>query len=246
MANAVAPVVIVLMGSVLSAPSPQEAVTAFGANLALAWLVNLGVVIYVRRCRPTIAITSGKWAEVDEHGDVYKCPPWQARFVVTRPEPPIGGDDQIGPIFPYIELKYGSRSLTVHSSSRYDADELEDFAERMNHFLWAGPTQPHALPILDTIGAGATALTALDKLAVEKDNRFITLFSGLFVTAIWVASASYGDSNADKCREAKEDAMTTRVPLMRQPSSITLEPTASPAVPSDLGPRPLSDSPFQE
>jgi hypothetical protein len=141
MANGVAVLAIVFF-SMFATPSTQTSATAFGVRLALAWLVNLGVVIYLQRCKPTIAITPGKWAEVNEHGDVYKCFPWQARFVVARPEPPVGGDDQIGPSFPYIELKYGNRSLTVHSSSRYDADELENFAERMNHYLWGGVAQP--------------------------------------------------------------------------------------------------------
>jgi hypothetical protein len=52
------------------------------------------------------------------------------------------GDDAVGPIYPHIQLKYGERSLTVHSSRMYDADELEEFVDRMNHFLWDSPTQP--------------------------------------------------------------------------------------------------------
>lgn len=122
----------------------------FGAGLALSWVVNLAAVSYLRRCKATIAITSGKWTEICEEGERIKCPPWQARFVVTTPEP-MGGSDAGQPAYPYIELKCGRRSVNVHSSRMYDADELEEFADRMNHFLWGGPTQradPAKLPLV--------------------------------------------------------------------------------------------------
>jgi hypothetical protein len=139
-ANAVAPVAIVIVG-MFAIPSTQNSATVFGVKLVLAWLVNLGAIIYLRRCKPYITITSAKWTEVHEHGDTYKCPPWQARFVVTSPESSIS-DESIGPVYPYIELKYGNRSLTVHSSRIYDAKELEGFADRMNHYLWGSTRQP--------------------------------------------------------------------------------------------------------
>ncbi len=140
LANGVAPMAIVILG-MFAAGSAGYPAFEFGAMLALAWGLNLGTVMYLRACKPTIAITAGKWAEIVEHGESFRCPPWQARFVVTRPDP-MPGDDAVGPIYPYIQLKYGERSLTVHSSRTYDADELEEFVDRMNHFLWGSPTQP--------------------------------------------------------------------------------------------------------
>ena len=130
-----------LVAMMAAVPSSLHSATAFDANLAVGLLINFGIAIYLRRCKPRIAITAGKWAEIVEHGESFRCPPWQARFVVTRPDP-MPGDDSVGQIYPYIELKYGERSLTVHSSRMYDADELEEFVDRMNHFLWDSPTQP--------------------------------------------------------------------------------------------------------
>jgi hypothetical protein len=115
-------------------------------------------------------------------------------------------------------------------------------------------TQPfecsgYALPIVDAIGAGATAVTILNRLATGKDkDRTAAVVPGLLVMAMWVASAGHGNSNAAKCSKAKEDATDSRrnVPLVRQPSSIPLEPMSPPAAPADLNPRPLPDSPFQD
>jgi hypothetical protein len=140
LANGVVPMAIVILGMFAAGPAGYPAFE-FGAMLALAWGLNLGAVMYLRACKPTIAITSGKWAEVHEHGESFRCPPWQARFLVTRPDP-MPGDDAVGPIYPYIQLKYGERSLTVHSSRMYDADELEEFVDHMNYFLWGDATQP--------------------------------------------------------------------------------------------------------
>ena len=105
----------------------HSSATVLGTELVLAWPVNPGVVIYLRRCKPTIVITPGRWAEVVEHGEMYKCPPWEARLVVTRPDH-LPADDQVGPIYPYIEVKYGNRLPTVHSSRAYEADELDVWA----------------------------------------------------------------------------------------------------------------------
>jgi hypothetical protein len=114
-------------------------------------------------------------------------------------------------------------------------------------------TQPfecsgYALPTVDIIWAGATALTTLNTLAAGNQHPADIVVPGLLSTAIWVASASHGDSNAEKCSKAKEDATNSRrnLPLVRQPSPITLEPMAPPAAPTDLNPRALPDSPFQD
>jgi hypothetical protein len=136
-ANALIPSILLVV-MVVATPSTLHSPEAFDAALAVGLLANLGIAMYLRLSKPTIAITAGKWADVFEHGETFKTPPWQARFEIVHPNP--ANDD--GPAFPQIELKYGKRSLKIHSSSRYDADELEDFAERMNHFLWGGPTQP--------------------------------------------------------------------------------------------------------
>ena len=110
----------------------------FDLTLVFILLGSLGLAIFIQKSKPTVAITTGKCAEVVEDGERFTCPPWQSEFVVGLPN--TVGDS--GPVYPYIQLKYGNRYLTIHSSRMYAEDELEDFADRMNHFLWAGPTQP--------------------------------------------------------------------------------------------------------
>jgi hypothetical protein len=117
---------------------PSDFAFAFNIMLVFTLLISLGLAVFLQKSKPTVAITTGKWLEVLEHGNRFTCPPWQSQFDVGRPNP----YDEQGPVYPYIYLKYGQRVLTVHSSRMYEADELEDFAERMNHFLWAGHTQP--------------------------------------------------------------------------------------------------------
>jgi len=111
---------------------------AFDVMLALMLLCSLGLAICLQQLKPTVAVTANKGVEIVEHGEQFTCPPWQSEFVMGRPNP----YDDSGPVYPYIQLKYGNRYLTIHSSRMYEEDELEDFVDRMNHFLWAGPTQP--------------------------------------------------------------------------------------------------------
>jgi len=110
----------------------------FDATLLFILLGSLGLSIYLQKSKPTVAVTAGRSVEVVEDSERFTCPVWQSQFVVMGPNP----DPDSGPVYPYIQLKYGNRFLTIHSSRLYTEDELEDFIDRMNHFLWAGPTQP--------------------------------------------------------------------------------------------------------
>lgn len=110
----------------------------FDVTLVFILLGSLGLAIYLQKSKPTVAVTAGKRVEVVEDGERFTCPVWQSQFVVMGPNP----DPDTGPVYPYIQLKYGNRYLTIHSSRMYEEDELEDFVDRMNHFLWAGSTQP--------------------------------------------------------------------------------------------------------
>ena len=119
-------------------PSGANAAVTVNASFAFSLLTSIGLGIYLQKSKPEVAVTAGKGVEVVEHGERFTCPPWQTEFVIGRPNP----YDDSGPVYPFIQLKYGKRYLTIHSSRMYEEDELEDFIDRMNHFLWAGPTQP--------------------------------------------------------------------------------------------------------
>jgi hypothetical protein len=117
---------------------PSGAALALDASFTFALLTSIGLAIYLQKSKPEVAVTLGKGVEVVEHGERFTCPPWQSEFVIGRPNP----YDDSGPVYPYILLKYGQRYLTIHSSRMYAEDELEDFVDRMNHFLWGGTGQP--------------------------------------------------------------------------------------------------------
>jgi hypothetical protein len=106
----------------------------------MAFLFSVLWAVYLRTLQREITVRTGESIQVKWRNRIAAYPLWTCWFYA---QPGDTQDPSSGPYRPHILLHFGDEVAILAVTGRYTREELDVFADRMNHFLWGSPNPPH-------------------------------------------------------------------------------------------------------
>ncbi len=129
----------IMVLSMIAAPSVKLPLEAGDVVAIGVWSLSILFAVLFRVARPRLTAVASKGIRRRTLRGEMTCPPWSCRFKARE----LPYASELCPDERNILLEHCSGRYTLLDSRRYSVEQLSEFANRMNAFIWGGPTQPH-------------------------------------------------------------------------------------------------------